>query len=173
MKSMIAPCFVDADVLVYAIDPAEPLKQEVAVALVGRLWREQRACTSVQAINEFHAVVTRKLRRVVAPDVAQAYVEELLEWNPLPVDVRLIRQARALEALFRLNWWDCLIVAAARAQHCDILYSEDLHHGAVYESVKVVNPFVSQVQEEPAPYRMPVASPHRPRGRPRKQAAPS
>lgn len=168
---MIAPCFVDANVLVYSIDPTEPLKMEVALALVGRLWREQRACTSVQAINEFYTVVTRKLRHLVPQEQARAQMEELLEWNPLPIDTRLLRQAGSLESRYKLSWWDCLIVAAARAQHCAILYSEDLQHGAVYDSVKVVNPFVSQVQEEPAPYRVRVASPHRPRGRPRKQAA--
>lgn len=168
---MTAPCFVDANVFVYAINPAEPLKMELALALIGRLWGEQRACTSVQAINEFYTVVTRKLRHAVAPEKARAQMEELLEWNPHPVDSRLLREAQGLESRYKLNWWDCLIVAAARAQNCAILYTEDLQHGAVYDGVKVLNPFTSQVQEEPAPYRVPMVSPHRPRGRPRKQAA--
>jgi predicted nucleic acid-binding protein len=168
---MTGPCFVDANVFVYAIDPTEPLKMEVALGLIGRLWSEQRACTSVQAINEFYLVVTRKLSHVVTPEAASAQMEELLEWDPLPVDARLLRQARGIEARYKLNWWDCLIVAAARAQKCTLLYSEDMQHGGVYDSVKVVNPFVSQVQEEPAPYRLPMVPPHRPRGRPRKQVA--
>ena len=75
---MIDPCFVDANVFVYAINPAEPLKQEVALSLIGRLWREQRACTSVQAINEFYAVVTRKLRHVIPQEQAMAQMDDLL-----------------------------------------------------------------------------------------------
>jgi predicted nucleic acid-binding protein len=168
---MTAPCFVDANVFIYAIDRTEPLKMEVALALIGRLWSEQRACTSVQAINEFYSVVTRKLSHVVAREEASAQMEELLEWNPLPVDSRLLRQARGIESRYKLDWWDCLIVAAASAQGCTVLYSEDLQHGAVYDCVKVVNPFIAQVQEEPAPYRVQMVPPHRPRGRPRKQAA--
>lgn len=168
---MTGLCFVDADVFVHAIDPTEPLKQELAVDLIGRLWREQRGCTSVQAVNEFYAVVTRKFRRIVAAEVAQAQMEDLLdEWNPLPLDAQLLRDARSIESRYRLNWWDCLIVAAARAQNCAILYTEGLQHGATYDGVRIVDPFAHQVQEEPAVYRAPLVSPHRPRGRPRKQA---
>lgn len=170
---MIDPCFVDANVFVYAINPAEPRKREAALALLSRLWGEQRARTSVQVINEFYAVVTRKLRYSIAKEEAQAQVEDLLAWHPHPVDAQLILQARSIETRYKLNWWDCLIVAAARAQNCAILYSEDLQHGAVYDGVKVIDPFLPQVQEEPAPWRVPLVSPHRRRGRPRKQAAPA
>jgi predicted nucleic acid-binding protein len=168
---MTALYFVDANIFVYAINPADPLKQEVAVALIDRLWLQQRACTSVQAINEFYAVVTRKLRHVVSQADAWAMTEQLLEWNPLPVDSRLVMQAHIIEARFKLSWWDCLIVAAARLQHCAVLYSEDMQHGATLDNVKILNPFISQVQEEPALYSPQLISPHRPRGRPRKQAA--
>ena len=44
-------------------------------------------------------------------------------------------------------------------------------HGALYGGVRVCNPFIAQVQESPpAPYAVERASPHRPRGRPRKVA---
>jgi len=171
---MTGPCFVDANVLVYSIDATEPLKQHVAAALIDRLWSEQRACTSVQAINEFYSVVTRKLTHVVPQQEAWARVEALLEWNPQPVDAAVLRRASAIELRYQLSWWDSLIVAAARLQHCTLLYSEDLQHGATIDGVKIVNPFITQVQEERAPYSAVMAtpvSPHRPRGRPRKQAA--
>jgi predicted nucleic acid-binding protein len=170
---MTGPCFVDANVFVYALHSTEPLKKEVALALLDRLWRQQYARTSVQAINEFYAVAMRKLRNVVPQQEAWDMVEELLEWNPLPVDAKLLRQAHAIEARYKLSWWDSLIVAAARLQQCSALYSEDLQHGAILDGVKIVNPFVAQVQEEPAPYLSQLISPHRARGRPRKQAAPA
>jgi predicted nucleic acid-binding protein len=168
---MTVQCFVDANVLVYYANPSEPLKQELASALINRLWMEQRARTSIQALNEFYTVVTRKLSHVVAPDKAWAHVEDLLQWEPQPVDAAVVREARIVELRYKLNWWDCLIVSAARLQHCTVLYTEDLQHGAMLGGVKIVNPFIAQVQEEPAPYAAQVISPHRPRGRPRKQAA--
>ena len=38
---MTALCFVDANVLVYYANPSEPMKQELARALINRLWIEQ------------------------------------------------------------------------------------------------------------------------------------
>jgi predicted nucleic acid-binding protein len=168
---MTGPCFVDANVLVYSIDVTEPLKQQLAQALLDRLWRQECARSSIQAVNEFYSVVTRKLRHVITPQDAWARVEALLEWNPQPVDATLLRRASVIEMRHKLRWWDSLIVAAARLQHCALLYSEDLQHGAVLDGVKIVNPFVAEVQEDPAQYGAQLLSPHRPRGRPRKHAA--
>lgn len=168
---MTVPCFVDANVFVYAHNPAEVLKRAVAGDLLRRLWADFNGRTSVQALNEFYTVVTRKLSAPMAQDEAWAEVEEFLRWNPQRIDGALMQRARQIEARFRLNWWDCLIVAAAQQQDCSILYTEDLQHGAVFDGVKVCNPFISQVQDEPAAYRVETVSRHRPRGRPRKSAA--
>jgi predicted nucleic acid-binding protein len=168
---MTAACFVDANVLVYTYDPTDLRKREVAAALVDQLWREQSGRTSIQVLNEFYVIVTRKVEFSVSPEDAWRVVEELFEWNPLPVDVVLLQQAKTIEVRYRLNWWDCLIVAAAQLQSCSILYTEDLHDGAKYGGVRVCNPFVAQVQETaPEPYAPKRVSPHRPRGRPRKAA---
>jgi predicted nucleic acid-binding protein len=168
---MTAACFVDANVFVYACDPADVRKFEVAHSLLDRLWREQSGRTSVQVLNEFYTVVTRKLRKPVAAEQAWHDVEELFEWNPQPVDLALLQQARAVEARYKLNWWDALIVAAAQLQGCSMLYTEDLQDGAAFGTVRVRNPFSTQMQE-PAPleYAPQVVSRHRPRGRPRKVA---
>jgi predicted nucleic acid-binding protein len=168
---MTVLCFVDANVLVYAQDRSEPAKREIAETLIRKLWREQSARTSIQALNEFYAVVTRKTSMGVGSEEAWRVVEDLLDWNPRPIDAALLHRARAVEARYQLSWWDSLIVAAAQLQGCAVLYTEDLHHGATYDGVRVCNPFVPQVQEEPAPYRVATVSPHRPRGRPRKVAA--
>lgn len=168
---MIGPSFVDANVLVYAHDPSEPAKREMAAELLRGLWADSSGRTSIQVLNEFYAVLSRKVRLRRPAMEAWAEVEEFFRWNPQQLDTELLRRARQIEARYKLSWWDCLIVAAAQMQGCSLLYTEDLQHGATFDGVRVVNPFISQVQEEPAPYRVAVASPHRPRGRPRKQAA--
>lgn len=167
---MTALCFVDANVLVCAHNPAEPLKREVAIALLRHLWADMSGRTSIQVLNEFYTVVTRKLSAPLSQGEAWVEVEEYFRWNPQQLDSGLLQRARHIEARFKLSWWDCLIVAAAQLQGCARLYTEDLQHGATLDGVKIVNPFISQVQEEPAPYAVQLISPHRPRGRPRKQA---
>jgi len=170
---MIAPCFVDANVLVYACDPADVRKQSVARALIERLWVEQSGRTGVQALNEFYAVVTSKLRRVVPHEKAWNQVENLRAWQPKAVDEEVMVRALKVESRYRLNWWDALTVAAAQLQGCRILYSEDLQHGAVFDTVQVRNPFLEQVNELPPPgYASPRrTTSHRPRGGPRKTAS--
>lgn len=159
---MIDLSFVDANILVYAHSPAEPLKREVARALLNRLWADQTGRTSVQVLNEFYVAMLR--------EAAWPEVEEFFQWKPQQLDGDVLRRARQIEQRFAFSWWDCLVVAAAQQQGCSRLYTEDLQHGAMLDGLRVVNPFVSEVQEEPAAYRVAAASQHRPRGRPRKLA---
>ena len=43
---------------------------------------------------------------------------------------------------YQTSHWDSLIVAAALAEDCDILYSEDMQDGQVFEGrLTVINPF--------------------------------
>ncbi len=166
---MTVPCFVDANVFLYTQDVRDPRKREIADTLLARLWGDQAGRTSIQVLNEYYSVLTRKFRHAVAHEVVWADIEALMAWNPLPVDAEVMHRARHLELRYRLNWWDAMIVAAAQLQDCRILYSEDLHHGAVFDFVQVRNPFIEQVNE-PAPpeYVAPrKVSAHRPRGRPR------
>lgn len=166
---MTALCFVDANVFVYTQDVRDPRKREIADTLLARLWADQSGRTSIQVLNEYYLVLTRKFRNALSHEVVWTDIEALMAWNPLPVDAEVMRRARHIEQRYRLNWWDALIVAAAQLQDCRILYSEDLHHGAIFDSVQVRNPFIDQVNE-PAPpeYRaVRKVSAHRPRGRPR------
>jgi predicted nucleic acid-binding protein len=168
---MTGLCFVDANVFVYARDPRESVKQPRAAEWIERLWRERRARTSIQAISEYYAILTRKLG--CDPELAASYAGRFLEWNPQPVDGRLLRDAWEVQSRYRISWWDSLIVAAAQLQECDTLLTEDLHDGMTFGSMRVRNPFQHAVESLEAAYRLePVAaSLHRPRGRPRRALA--
>jgi len=138
---MTGPVFVDTNVLVYARDLAEPVKQARAEAWLKRLWQEGAGRVSWQVLNEFYVTATRKLSPNLSPEEARADVEELAAWDPLPVDGRLVRAAWRLQDAFSLSWWDALIVAAAQVAGCPFLLSEDLAAGQDYGGVEVVNPF--------------------------------
>ena len=169
---MTGPCFVDANVFVYARDPRDPHKHQRAVDWVDLLWREARGRTSVQALSEFYAVATRKLTPKVAPELAWRDVERYLGWRPRATDEELLRRARSLEDRHRLSWWDSMIVAAAQLQNCEVLLTEDLQDGAVFGTVVVRSPFTHAVEQPAAAYelRPAIASLHRSRGRPPRTA---
>ena len=149
---MTGPCFVDANVLVYSRDPADAVKQSRAQDWLDRLWSEGVGRISTQVLSEFYNVTTRKLAFPLTPDEAWADVEALFAWEPQAIDIETIGRAHQLEQRYRLSWWDSLIVAAAQAQHCLLLLSEDLQDGARYGGVTVRDPFRLSVAEAVAAY---------------------
>jgi predicted nucleic acid-binding protein len=133
--------FVDANILVYAKQTDEPVKQAIAAENIRRLASAGRIRISMQVVNECYRVLTRKLRPALQRDVAWSYVSTFFDWNPCAVDLNLALRAREVEQRYGLNWWDCLIVAAAQMQNCEVLLTEDLHEQGDYGGVKVCNPF--------------------------------
>lgn len=132
--------FVDTNILLYAYVGVGP-KQEVASALVDRLWRERRGALSVQVLQEFYVNATRKITKTMGPDVAVDRLKSLARWrvhSPLPDDVIA---AAALSGRHRLSFWDAMIVRSATELRCDTLWTEDLNDGQVIEGIRVTNPF--------------------------------
>ena len=167
---MTALVFVDTNVLVYARDPRDASKRARAGEWIQMLWNEQRGRTSVQVLSEYYDVVTQKFARQIRREDAWDDVQRFLAWNPQAIDNEVLVSARGIEERHRLSWSDCLIVAAAQAQGCVLLLTEDMQDGADYGGVSVRNPFTLGVAEERSAYiALPnLASRHRHRGRPRR-----
>lgn len=169
---MSANVFVDTNVFVYARDAGEPAKQPRAAAWLEYLWRAQLGRTSVQVLSEYYVTMTRKLDARLAAADAWDDVLSLFAWRPWPIDAPLLERAREIVLRHKLSWWDSLIVAAAEAQGCSLLLSEDLQDGGVYGSVTVRSPFALEANEAAALYANApkTASRHPPRGRPKRRA---
>jgi predicted nucleic acid-binding protein len=170
---MTGPCFVDANVFVYAHDPRDVSKQARAKQWIDSLWRDRLGRTSIQVLSEYYAVATRKLTPRFPPERAWEYVNELLAWRPQPVDEAVLKRAHEIERRWRLSWWDSMVVGAAQLQDCALLLSEDLHDGAVFGGVTVRSPFTLAAEAPRPGYAVTPAarSRHRPRGRPKRLQA--
>ena len=58
------------------------------------------------------------------------------------LDLALHQLGLRLAESYTLSIYDGMIAAAAVVAGCDILYSEDMHHGLVIDGrVRIVNPF--------------------------------
>lgn len=167
---MTAPVFVDTNVLVYARDADDAAKQTRAAAWLEILWREQVGRTSMQVLSEYYVTLTRKLHPGVPTAEAWDDVSALLTWRPQAIDAAIMQRGREIEQRHRLSWWDSLIVAAAAAQGCALLLSEDLQDGGVYAGVTVRSPFTLSVDEPAETYTMAATATrgHPRRGRPRR-----
>ena len=133
--------FVDTNLLVYARDASEPIKQPLAREWIDHLWETGQGRLSVQVLNEYYITVTRKLDPGMPRDEARADIRDLMNWNPVPVKAALIDSAWTVEGRFGLHFWDALIVAAAQRVGCTYLLTEDLQDGQDFEGLLVVNPF--------------------------------
>jgi len=144
---MSALCFVDTNVLVYARDTSEPVKQPQAHAWLTPLWHQRNGRTSIQVLNEYFVTVTRKLDPGMSDKDAWQDIDDLLSWKPTPVDEPIIRKARTAHQRFALSWWDALIVAAAQTGNCAYLLSEDLQDGQDLDGMCIINPFRHEPEE--------------------------
>lgn len=139
--------FVDTNVLVYARDLSEPVKQPVALAWIERLWRTGRGRLSAQVLHEFYVTVTRRLDPGMPADQARADVQDLRSWRPVPLTLGLTEEAWQIEDRHAVSFWDALIVAAAGRAGCRYLLTEDLQDGQKLVGLEVVDPFIRSQQK--------------------------
>jgi predicted nucleic acid-binding protein len=137
---MTAPVFVDSDIFLYAVDDADPHKQQIARDWRAELWKSRLGRVSFQVLNEFYINAVRL--KPSGSDEARAEVRDLLAWNPVVVDAPVIERGWKLQDRYRISYWDSLIVSAARTASCRFLLTEDLQDGQKLDGVEVVNPFL-------------------------------
>lgn len=131
--------FLDTNVLVYTDDGDAPSKQEAALDLVESAGFGGWGVVSTQVLQEYFAVATRKLG--LPADIARAKVEIFGRLDVATTDVPAILGGIDIHRLHGVGFWDGLIIQAARAAGCRILYTEDLQHGRLFDGLEVVNPF--------------------------------
>lgn len=129
------PVFVDTNIAAYAF-AADATKKARARELLA-----DRPTISTQVVNEFLNVCRVKLKIDVATR-HQLAQEIMAGCDVVSVTGTVIEKAMTIETRHGLNYWDCLIIAAALLAGCDTLYSEDMQNGQVFEGrLSVVNPF--------------------------------
>ena len=136
---MIARSFVDTNVLVYADDPRDPVKQGRATKLIAAAFLSRLGVVSTQILQEYFNAATTKLR--LDAGLVRTKIELLASMPVVQVDPPLILAAIDLHRLHRLSIWDALILQAAIAGGCRELLSEDMQPGFRHGGVVVTNPF--------------------------------
>ncbi|MEW5990824.1 MAG: PIN domain-containing protein [Chloroflexota bacterium] len=135
--------FVDTNVLLYAHDASETVKQPVAAAALTDLWRHRTGTISTQVLQEFYVTATRKLAQPLTRAEAREVVELYSTWPVVTIDPAVVLAATRTEEDHQVSFWDALILESARVAGAEILLSEDLQHGQEIGGVRIENPFVS------------------------------
>ena len=152
--------FLDTNVLIYAVDPADAAKQAVAQRLLSERGL-LRPTISTQVLGEAYNVLNR--RRGWAADEALAAVRTFASLPVVVANMDTVMAGLALAAQHRLSGWDALIVQTALQAGCDTLYSEDMQAGRRFGNLQIVNPFVLGAHEA-VPASAPPSAPRRKAG---------
>ncbi len=127
--------FFDTNVLLYLLsDDSRKADQAEALIAAGGV-------ISVQVLNEFASVASRKLKMSYAEireilDVVRA----VCQVEDLTLDVH--EQGLAVAEQYGFSLYDSMIVGAALAADCSVLYSEDMQHGQKLGPLVITNPFL-------------------------------
>jgi predicted nucleic acid-binding protein len=136
---------IDTNVLVYAVDRADPVKRSKARTLLTHLYRgsiptillwqvltefarylrsrEDGGTTSRRSTMRYLGIVRRRFS-IAAP-------------HPRVLDIALDLSSR-----YSLSHWDSLILAACVDAGVTTLYTEDMGSPTQYDTVQLLNPFV-------------------------------
>jgi predicted nucleic acid-binding protein len=130
--------FADSNVVIYAYSRTEKDKQALAADIL-----INRDCViSTQVLNEYCNVCIKK-KFISVSDIQKNIVEILNNCGLYVVNETTISRALFINGRYGFSYYDSLIVASALECECTVLFSEDMQHGQIIESLlKIINPFV-------------------------------
>jgi len=136
------PVLIDTNVLIYASDPSEIIRQDQALRILKHLETARLGRLSVQCLAEFMNATTRSRRTLYTQEEAIQQLERLLRAYPIfdLTPLIVLEAARGVRD-YGLSYYDAQIWAAARLNQVTVVFSEDFSDGQVLEGVRFVNPF--------------------------------
>jgi predicted nucleic acid-binding protein len=131
-----AEFFFDTNVLLYLLsNDADKADRAEAILTAGGI-------ISVQVLNEFASVASRKLEMTI-PEIREILSTIRSVCVVKSLDVETHDLGLELAERYGFSIYDGLIVAAAIRAGCAILYTEDLQQGQRIEKLQIKNPFAS------------------------------
>jgi len=129
--------FFDSIVVLFLLsaDTAKADRAEQLLATGGTI--------SVQVLNEFAAVASRKLRMSWS-EIREVLAQVRAVCAVEPMTLETHERALRIAERYGLSIYDALIVSAALLANCKTLHSEDMQDGQVIErQLTIRNPFAS------------------------------
>ncbi len=142
MNNNFNKCFIDTNILIYAHDKTNKYKYEKAFNLINTLWENRKACASIQVLQEFYVVVTKKIKNTANIEDIKKIISALESWDIHSPSVRDVLESIEIQDRYNISFWDSMIICSAKRKKCDVIFSEDLNNGQLYEGIIIKNPFI-------------------------------
>jgi predicted nucleic acid-binding protein len=127
--------FFDTNVLLYLLSGNEEMANRAEAEL------SEGGKVSVQVLNEFASVATRKLRMAM-PEVREILAAIRSLCSVIPLDEQTHDLGISLAERYQFAVYDSMIVAAALIGGCKVILSEDMQDGQIIDRrLRIRNPF--------------------------------
>jgi predicted nucleic acid-binding protein len=136
---MSVKTFVDSNILIYAHDLDSGKRQQQAAKRLKDLWQDRTGCLSTQVLQEFYVNVTQKIRAPLAKTAAREIVRNYGAWVHSAITPGTIVRASEIAEIWRISFWESMIVAAAEQDEVSELLTQDLNHGQLIAGIRIVN----------------------------------
>ena len=132
---------VDTNVLIYAHDPRDPVKQAVARDLINDM---EDGTLLWQVACEFLAASRKLVVVEFSLDLAFDEIKKFRSiWTFQIPNAAVFDRLENLRSRFSLSTWDSLLIAAGLEAGIDRLYTEDFSAYPNIDGMEIVNPFAT------------------------------
>jgi len=110
---MTGKVLIDTNILVYAYDRSEYVKQQKALTLIDQVVTLDNGLLSTQILSEFFNAVTRKIPEPLSLEEAEERVTNYCQiWPILQINEMIVLEAIRGVKNHYFSYWDALIWAA-------------------------------------------------------------
>lgn len=134
---------LDTNMIVYALGVNDSERQAKANYVIDSLPANDIVLPA-QVLAELFQVLAVKAR-LTRLESAQVTIHWASRYEVQGTSANATLQSLGVAAFRRVTIWDAIVLASAAEARCQILLSEDMHHGFEWSGVTVVNPFATPV----------------------------
>ena len=132
--------FLDTNIVVYANDNRDKIKQEKAVNVISNLMKNGYGVISTQVLQEYAYTALKKLKQdysIVLRQIKILEIFQIIKQSPA-----MIHRAIEIMQFYKIGFWDACIISNAEFGNCSLILSENFNSGQYYSGLKIVNPFL-------------------------------
>ncbi len=126
--------FIDTNILLYLYDIDGRKKNQAKEILKSNHY------ISTQVLNKFTNISIKKIK--LNGDELENNLQKIIEKTTVfTFNEQTIRFAIKIQNRYKFQYYDSLIIATALENNCNILYSEDMQHNQIIDTLTIKNPF--------------------------------
>lgn len=137
--------FFDTNIIVYAYDSSEPVKQNVCVQFLTKVYEKGIAgVISNQVLGEVFKGLTENIEKPISIEDAKLIIENMVNsdrWLKINYDHETIKKAISIVKLTKVSFWDAVIAETMKENGIDKIITENEKDFQKIPGLKIINPF--------------------------------